>query len=217
MISRLLVVAALLGSLACSLPWRVPGTGLSVEPATPGSRFAVLPINLLVPLAPELTPHAGRVQGRITRYLSQLGFPRRLIDESDARRIWRESVAWVEASNSVEHDFWSAMRVFVSRVEEPFDVIVASSLVYREARLMRGVVKWDGATRRLPRLEDDERRVPNSYGAMVSAVSLHLMVFDAGGELAFEGYGGLDLAHTFSLKPGDAGALVPTLRDDFMG
>jgi hypothetical protein len=82
---------------------------------------------------------------------------------------------------------------------------------------MRGVVKWDGATRRLPRLEDDERRVPDSYGAMVSAVSLHLMVFDAGGELVFEGYGGLDLAHTFSLKPGDAGALMARLRDDFLG
>ena len=157
--------------------------------------------------------------GRVTRYLSVQGYERRLIEESAVRGLWLDSVARVEASDSVSHDFRGAMRVFTKKLGESnlFDALVVASLVYRRAMLVRRFAKWDGAARRLPKLENEEARVPESYRATISALSLHVMVFDPGGELVFENYGGLDLAHSFSVKPGGEGELDVKLRETILG
>jgi hypothetical protein len=175
-------------------------------------------MNALLPIAAELTGSADRTMGRVTRYLSVQGYQRFWIEEAAVKRLWRDSVAQVDASDSVSHDFSSAMRVFAGKLGEsaPFDALVVASLVYRKATLARGVVKWDGVTRGLPKLEADEARVPDSYQGTISAVSLHVMVFDASGELVFENYGGLDLAHAFSVKPGAEGELNARLRETFL-
>jgi hypothetical protein len=157
--------------------------------------------------------------GRVTRYLSVQGYERRLIEESAAQRLWLDSVAWVEASDSISHDFRGAVRVFAERLGEstPFDALVVASLVYRQATLVRRLAKWDGVIRPLPKLQDEAPRVPDSYRGMVSAVSLHVMVFDAGGGLVFENYGGLDLAHSFSVQRGEKGGLDAKLRETVLG
>jgi hypothetical protein len=39
------------------------------------------------------------------------------------------------------------------------------------------------------------------------------MVFDASGDLIFENYGGVDLAHSLTMEPGDEGGLHAVLLD----
>ena len=219
MIARVLVSAVLACSLACSLPWRVPKIVTTENVAEPETRFAVLPLNALGPIAPELIGSGDRVLGRILRYLSVQGHVRFVIEESTTQRLWLESVAQVEDSDSVSHDFRSAIRVFTDKLGEStaFDALVVTSLVYRQATLIRGLAKWDGAVRRLPKLEDEATRVPDSYRGTISALSLHVMVLDPSGALVFESYGGLELAHSFSLKPGKGGGLGAKLRGTVLG
>ena len=81
---------------------------------------------------------------------------------------------------------------------------------------MRGHVKWDGVVRRLEGAEDESPAIPVTFEASVPAVSLHLMVFDASGELVFENYGGVDLAHALSFEPVQ-GELVAELDDPVLG
>ncbi len=88
------------------------------------------------------------------------------------------------------------------------------SLVYREAKLSRRSIKWDGVLRRLGKQEDESRRVPESFRGVISAVSLHVMVFGAGGELIFENYGGVDLAHELTQVRDELGGLRADLRGD---
>ncbi len=111
------------------------------------------------------------------------------------------------------------MRVFTRGLFEStvFDALVVPSLVYREAKLNKRRIKWDGVTRRLGKQEGESRRVPESFRGVISAVSLHVMVFSAGGELIFENYGGVNLAHELMLVPGELGGLRADLRDDVLG
>ena len=122
-----------------------------------------------------------RMLGRVTHYLAVQGYQRWVIDPSNAQRQWRASVAEVEASDSMPHDFRSAIRVFSERVgkSSAFDALVVSSLVYRKARLSRGLVKWDGVVRKLSRPKGEGASVPDSFRATVAALSLHVMVFDS--------------------------------------
>ena len=167
-------------------------------------RFAVLPTNALLPVSADLSGALGRVFGRITRYLSVQGRERRAVEPSHTRELWLASVAEVNESNALPHDFSQAIVVFTRRLSEStaFDALVVPSLVYREARLQNLRVKWDGAVRRIDDAEDESRSVPPTFEGSVPAVSLHLMVFDARGERVFENYGGVDLAHVLSFQPG---------------
>jgi hypothetical protein len=94
---------------------------------------------------------------------------------------------------------------------------VVPSLVYREGRLRNRVVKWDGVVRRLPTEGEGENPIPESFDSMVPVVSLHVAVFDGGGEPLFENFGGVDLAHVFSFVPGDEGGLRLALRVPMLG
>jgi hypothetical protein len=219
MIARALLSVVLGCSLGCSLPWRVPELKSAPETPRQGTRFAILPMNAVVPIPPELAESTSRVMGQVTHYLAVQGYDRYWIEESTAQRLWLESVARVDASDSMPHDFDSAIRVFAVTLgeSEPFDSLVVASLVYREAILKRGVAKWDGVAQRISKPDDDSKRVPDSYEAGISGVSLHVMIFDPRGELVFENYGGLDLAHSFSLAPGDGGRVRASLRESFLG
>lgn len=196
-------------------------------PASPSglqaTRFAVLLPNSLVPLPSELSGATDRVLGQITRYLAAQGRERHVIEAPEARSLWLASTAEADQSDTVSHDFYGAMKIFARKLGEmaAFDALVVPSLVYRDGRLANRVVKWDGVVRRLPRVgqgEDLGRRagpkpIPPSLEVSVPVVSLHVMVFDANGELDFENYGGVDLAHSFSLDPEDGAQLQAELRD----
>jgi hypothetical protein len=210
------VVSACL--LGCS------GTQGAQTPGSPSGspkadRFAVLPINALVPIAPELSGATDRVLGPITRYLDVQGRERWAVEPSETRQLWLESTAEVVELGEQPKEFASAIRVFARKLGEArtFDALVVASIVYREARLRRRLVKWDGVVRRIGDAGEESNRVPESYEGSVSGVSLHVMVFDVGGELIFENYGGLDLAHELSVEPGEEGALGVKVRDRVLG
>jgi len=192
-----------------------PGT----RGAPQAKRFAVLLPNLLVPAPPELSEARDRVLGLTTRYLGAQGRELRVIDPLEAQRLWSASIAEASASDTVSHDFHGAMVTFARKLGGPaaFDALVVPSLIYREGRLRNRVVKWDGVVRRLPTEGEDENPVPESFEAMVPVVSLHGGVSGAGGELLFENYGGVDLAHSFSFEPGDEGGLRIERRDPVLG
>ena len=72
--------------------------------------------------------------------------------------------------------------------------------------------------RRLPPVREDAEPIPYSFEAKVPVVSLHVRVFGADGELTFENYGGVDLAHTFLFqRADDGGGLRVELRDPVLG
>ena len=219
MIMRSAIAAAIACWLGCSTPDRAPTVEASHRSAPNAARFAILPANALVRLPDELSGARNRVLGAITRYLGVHGRERRVIELSQARQLWRASIAEVKASDSFPRDFRAAMRVFTRRLLEStaFDALVVPSLVYREAKLSRRRIKWDGVVRRLGKQEDESLRVPESFRGVISAVSLHVMVFGAEGELIFENYGGVDLAHELTLVPGEQGGLRADLRDDVLG
>ncbi len=211
---RILAAAVIACVLGCSTAPRALTLADGHRGAPGTMRFAVLPTNALLPVSPDLSGALGRVFGRITRYLSVQGRERRAVEPSHTRELWLASVAEVDESDALAHDFSQAIVVFTRKLSEStaFDALVVPSLVYREARLQNLRVKWDGAVRRIRSGEDEARMVPESFTATVPAVSLHLMIFDASGELIFENYGGIDLAHAFSLEP-KTGELVALLRD----
>lgn len=182
-------------------------------------RFAVLPTNALVPASPELSGAASRVFGHILSYLSAQGRKRSVIDPRQTRRLWLESISEAKESDTVSHDFDGAIEIFAGKLGGPaaFDALVVSSLVYREARLHNRRIKWDGAVRLIRDGEDEATPIPESFAASVPAVSLHVMVFNASGELIFENYGGVDLAHALTLEPGEEGGLRAELLDPALG
>lgn len=218
MILRIPIAAAIACLLGCSTPGGESALVASHRGAPNVSRFAILPTNALVPLPAELSGARERVLGAITRYLGVQRRERRLVELPQTRQLWRASIAEVNASDSLPHDFQAAMRVFTRGLLEStaFDALVVPSLVYREAKLSRRSIKWDGVIRRLGKQEDESRRVPESFRGVVSAVSLHVMVFSAGGELIFENYGGVDLAHELTPVRDELGGLRADLRDDVL-
>ncbi len=64
--------------------------------------------------------------------------------------------------------------------------------------------------------DPESARLLYEHNPDVKRENLHLMVFDAGGELIFENYGGVDLAHEFTLVPGEEGVLRADLRDEVL-
>jgi hypothetical protein len=158
------------------------------------------------------------VLGQITRYLAAQGRERAVVDPLEAQRLWLASIAEANESDTVSHDYQGAMKIFARKLSRSaaFDALVVSSLVYRKGRLRNRVVKWDGVVRR-PSVVEDSKPIPPSLEVSVPVVSLHVMVFGASGELSFENYGGVDLAHSFRLDPGDEGGLRIVLRDPVLG
>ena len=219
----MLAVALASSLLACAMleSRRAPGT----RSAPHATRFAVLLPNSLVPVPSELSGATDLVLGQITRYLAAQGRERGVIDPLDAQRLWPASIAEASESGSVSHDFDGAMKIFARKLGGPaaFDALVVPSLVYREGRLRNRLVKWDGVVRRLsavgeePPLGEEAEPIPESFEAMLPVVSLHVMVFGASGELLFENYGGVDLAHSFTFEPGAEGGLRVALRDPVLG
>lgn len=202
-IMKILIAVALACALGCATSERASTLAQEHRGAPTAKRFAVLYTNALVPISPDLENARDRVLGRVTRYLSIQGRERRVVEPSRTEDLWPTSVAEVNANDALPNTFYEAVKVFARRLSESmtFDALVVPSLVYREARLKNLHIKWDGAVRKVRKVEDEEREIPKSFIGSVPAVSLHLMVFDSEGELVFENYGGLDVVHELFVDP----------------
>jgi hypothetical protein len=200
------------GSMGCAQ--QCPGLD-SIVAASGDVSFAVLPVNTFDSTPPELSDASWRLMVELGRHLRARGYERSFVEPALAAQLWRQSVEAAEVSDASERDFRGALRLFAAEVQRssPFDALIAASLIYREARLRRQYAKWDGAVRKIERPGDDAVEVPESFEGNVPALSLHLMIIDRGGELVYEDYSGLDLAHDFAFDP-DGNQLNPQLRDE---
>ncbi len=181
----------------------------SLDPAHRGAAtvgtVAQLPMNLVVGLQDGLSEPSERVAGAIAEYLRACG--KRVVAPGflSSRELWIEATREAEASGATggEDPFDEAVRRFATHLREEvaFDAVLMPSLVYRKARILPVTheVIWDGVKRELevrgmPRLKGS-MHLEGDFAGEMPGVSLHLLVFDAGGRRVFESYGGLDLVH----------------------
>jgi hypothetical protein len=111
----------------------------------------------------------------------------------------------VKKSEVLRDNFEAAMRAYVTYLAgtRSFDAVIAPSIVYRNTNTKERRVKWDGVFRKykIINLSDEAKNkgLGRSLSLNISGVSLHVMVFDPKGDLIFQKYGGLDLAHNVDM------------------
>ncbi len=197
-----LVICSWACAPAPSFPY-AHGTDSKGNPAP--QHFLVLPLNLAVPVPEGLEGSTDDIFSAIAGYLRHRGNSIETISPTAAREKWRSSIAEVEASGAPKRDFETAMRVFIERDRKSrsFDAVIVPSLVLRETEIRKRQVKWDGVIRRytVVNLSDEakKKKISDAISPEFSGVSLHVTVFNSDGELIFQAYGGLDLAHDLDM------------------
>jgi hypothetical protein len=165
----------------------------------------VLPINLMIKTPPEFSPVLDDMFGAIAGYIRDHGDTLETFSREEATALWAQSIREVKKSEEREGNFESAIRVFVSRLAEArtFDAAISPSIIYRTTKARDRTVKWDGVFRKVKVINaSDEARkkgLTRALNVEISGVSLHVMVFSPDGELIFQKYGGLDLAHDIDM------------------
>lgn len=174
-----------------------------VDQADPGKprHFLVLPVNLTITPPPEISPVLDDIFGAVAGYIRDRGDTIETFSRKEATAGWTESIIEVKESEALEDNFETAMRAYVIHLAETysFDAVISPSIVYRTTKTRDRRVKWDGVFRKMKvvNLSDEAKNKGLARGLTVeiSGVSLHVMVFDPEGDLIFQKYGGLDLAH----------------------
>jgi hypothetical protein len=204
------LAVAVLVSVACArVPTSPPGGAAALAPA---QHVVVAPLNLGIRLAPELEPALGPAWEETLRYLGSQDRQLRVIAREDSRRLWQQTLH--ELGDSADHA--SASAGFARRLREHtnYDLLVMPSLVLRTAEVYGHRASWDGVQRRLRLAKsrgpsDGEWLVEATHPAIqarfrgeLAGISLHVVALTAGGEVAFEGLGGLDLLHELSFESG---------------
>jgi len=176
----------------------------------------VLPVNLtIVKAPPEFSPVLDDMFGAIAGYIRDRGDTLETFSRKEAIAQWAASIREVKESEALENNFETAMRVYVAGLAKThsFDAVIVPSLVYRSTKTRDRTVKWDGVFRKIKvtNLSDEAKKkgLARKLAFEVNGVSLHVMVFDPDGDLIFQKYGGLDLAHEvdmtgaeFTMNPG---------------
>jgi hypothetical protein len=201
------VIAALaILPLGCALGFRDPNLG-KFDPADADKprHFMVLPVNLAIQTRPELSPVLDNMFGAIAGYIRDRGDTLETVSRRVATAQWAKSIVEVKESEALENNFETAMRVYVTRLAEThsFDAVIAPSIVFRATKTRDRRVKWDGVFRKMKviNLSDEAKNkgLARALTVELSGISLHVMVFDLEGDLIFEKYGGLDLAHNVDM------------------
>jgi hypothetical protein len=185
--------------------------------------FMVLPLNLAIEAPADLEPALHDMFGAIAGYIRGRGDSIETLSRDDASAQWAAAIQKVTASEALENNFASAMRVFVANLAEThtFNAVIAPSLVYRTTKTRERTAKWDGVFRKMKviNLSDTAKKkgLARSFTVEISGVSLHVMIFEPGGTLIFQKYGGLDLAHNVDMANAEF-TLSPSLalREDLL-
>jgi len=168
--------------------------------------FVVLPVNLTIKSPPEFEPLLDDIFGAIAGYIRDRGDTLETFSRKQATADWAASILKVSESEALEDNFAEAMRVYVRRLAETrsFDAVISPSLVYRATKVRDRKVKWDGVIRKLKiiNLSDEAKTkgLARSLTLEIAGVSLHVMAFNPDGDLIFQKYGGLDLAHDVDMS-----------------
>jgi hypothetical protein len=176
-------------------------------------RVVVAPMNLAVPLGPDLQDAVEPVNRELLRYLQAHGARVAVIFAPDAIALWSD-VAEALAGRASHPGGDPVPSAFARSVasEAAFDLLVLPSLVYRDARVEGRVAQWDGVRRRIrftsevaPAAASDATRASGenlapepgwrTFRGKITGLSLHALVFDPQGKIVSQGFGGLDLVH----------------------
>ena len=161
----------------------------------------VLPVNLTIKTPPEFSPVLDDMFSAIAGYIRGRGDTLETLSRKEAAARWTKSIVKVKKSDALENNFKSAMRVYVQGLAKnhSFDAVIAPSIAYRSTKTRDRTAKWDGVFRKMKvvNLSDEAKTkgLARSLSVEISGVSLHVMVFNPEGDLIFQKYGGLDLAH----------------------
>ena len=182
-----------------------------------------MPVNLTIDTPPEFSHALDDMFGAIAGYIRDRGYTIETFSRKEASARWAASINEVKKSEALDNNFESAMRVYVAHLAKTrsFDEVIAPSIIYRTPKLRDRRVKWDGAIRKLEiiNLSDEarEKGLAHALNVEIAGVSLHVMVFSPDGDLIFERYGGLDLAHDVNMV-GTEFTMNPrlSLKEDFL-
>lgn len=200
------IVALVVFASACAHGSRDPNskTGDRGDSGRP-RHFVVLPVNLTITAQPEFSPVLDDMFGAIAGYIRDHGDTLETFSRKEVTAQWAASIVKVKESEALDDNFETAMRVYVAHLAEAhsFDAVIAPSLVYRTTKTRDRTVKWDGVFRKMKvvNLSDQAKKkgLARHLVISISGVSLHVMVFAPDGEMIFERYGGLDLAHNIDM------------------
>jgi hypothetical protein len=197
-------------------------------------RIVVAPMNLALPLSPDLEDVVEPVSNELVRYLQGLGFRVAVIWVPDASALWRDSAAAVQQEREEPPEFAQVAGVF-SRLlarEAEFDLLVLPSLVFREAEVQGRFAQWDGVRRRIrfressaaplgraqpfPDPFDSTDRsssgpVSPEWRGRITGLSVHALLFTPQGSAVYQGMGGLDLVHV-AIRSSGGSAVESSLR-----
>jgi hypothetical protein len=205
---RSLSIAVLaMSSWACASAPDFPyANGVDGQGNPAPQHLLVLPLNVAVRVPVGLEGATDDVFGAVAGYLRDRGNTIETISPKAALEQWHSAIAEVSASETLKHDFETAMRVFVERSQKSksFDAMIVPALVMRDAETVdKKKVKWDRVVRRYEVVnlseEAKKRKIVGQMTPEFSGVSLHVTVFGVGGDVIFQGYGGLDLAHDLDM------------------
>jgi hypothetical protein len=165
----------------------------------------LLPLNVAVPVPEGLEGTTDDVFSAVASHLRVLGNSIETISPEAAREQWHSSIAEVSASDTLKHDFETAVQVFVEHARESkkFDALIMPALVLRDTASRQRMIKWDGVIRKYEIVnlseEAKKKKISGELSPEFSGVSLHVSVFGVNGEAIFQGYGGLDLVHDLDM------------------
>jgi hypothetical protein len=210
------VAALAVLAFACAHGFRDPNSKyVNRADADKPRHFMVLPINLTIKTPSEFNPVMDDIFGAIAGYIRDRGDTLETFSRKEATARWTASIIEVRKSKTLEDNFETAMRAYVTQLAKTrsFDAVISPSLVYRTTKSRDRRVKWDGVFRKMKivNLSDEAKQkgLARAVTVEINGVSLHVLVFDPEGDLIFERYGGLDLIHDvdmtgaeFTMNPG---------------
>ena len=185
--------------IACTGCASAPDSG---APAGKNVReILVLPLNVVVPLDPQIEGHTGKLVAMWNDYLVQQDRQVRQLGGVEARRALRRVIEHVKSLDPQPEDrFETATKALAVELaaRESFDALIIPSVMMRPARPRGLSAEWDGARQRLEFA--DTQHGPHEFkkgrglmGGTIAAASLHVRVVDRRGVELFDRVTGLEL------------------------
>jgi hypothetical protein len=219
--------SVLLLTIGCFLAWAPAAPAVDSSDALGSGRVILVPPNLGVRATAEVEPGVEPVWREILSHFSASQQPATALERKSATALWNEVMA--ELGAQPHPDVYQAYALFARRIADQieYSAIVFPSLVTRAAKVQGQTAAWDGVRRRVA-LTTPQVGAPMMGSEMVvstagvrgeiAAASLHVAVLTPGGELRFEGAGGLSVLQqvdTDDEVPGDRQVAVELRQDAF--
>ena len=189
-------------------------------------RIVLVPPNLGVRAVDEVEPGIEPVWQEMLQHFAAQERPVTAIERSSGVALWNDVMAELakkQDETGEKAGVYDAYALFAQRVAEQVDYekIVFPSLVTRVAKVRGTTASWDGVRQRVeapdlvsgwasPGIEITQSGVKGE----LAAASLHVAILEPGGELYYEGAGGLALLQEVTEDKERGEEMATALRDD---